>query len=164
MKETKAMNSILVGLLLMVAVEAQAVDYKSTYKGGRPQPTYIAPATGTVSQAPTATFQSTSAMPVMMSTESMLNSDGTVNDGAYGVGQSYSSGRPGHIRKADSNGDGFDDDTGLPVENIDNPTIDPNDPGNVPLGEGLWVLLMLVVGYAGARVARKRTYADKYVR
>jgi len=38
MKETKAMNSILVGLLLMVAVEAQAVDYKSTYKGSRVQP------------------------------------------------------------------------------------------------------------------------------
>lgn len=143
MKETKAMNSILVGLLLMVAVEAQAVDYKSTYKGGRPQPTYIAPATGTVSQAPTATFQSTSTMPVMMSTESMLNSDGTVNTEAYGVGQSYAPG----LRKTNNN---------------PNPDVDEeNDDGNTPLGEGLWVLLLLAGAYILARTLRTKRAITK---
>ncbi len=140
MKETKAMNSILVGLLLMVAVEAQAVDYKSTYKGGRPQPTYIAPATGTVSQAPTATFQSTSAMPVMMSTESMLNSDGTVNTEAYGVGQDGMAQAPGrgHIRK------------------ITNPDSEDNDDVENPLGDGLLALMFLACAYAISKVSRTR--------
>lgn len=136
---------IIVVLIACVA-QVNAVNYKGTYRGRSQQPAYMAPAT-----VPVVTFQSTSSMPVMMSTESILNADGTVNAGAYGVGQSYSSGRPGHIRKADSDGDGFDDDTGLPVESIDNPTIDPNDPGNVPLGDGLWVLLLLAGAYVVVR-------------
>ena len=137
---------VMMAILLALGGTAQAVSYKGTYKGGYSQPAYMAPAT-----VPVVTFQSTSSMPVMMSTETLLNADGTVNAGAYGVGQSYSSGRPGHIRKADSDGDGFDDETGLAVDNIDNPTIDPNDPGNVPLGDGLWVLLLLAGAYVVVR-------------
>ena len=137
---------VMMAILLALGGTAQAVSYKGTYKGRSQQPAYMAPAT-----VPVITFQSTSSMPVMMSTETLLNEDGTVNAGAYGVGQSYSSGRPGHIRKADDNGDGIDDETGLPVENIDNPTIDPNDPGNVPLGDGLWVLLLLAGAYIVVR-------------
>jgi len=145
MKETKAMNSILVGLLLMVAVEAQAVDYKSTYKGSRVQPTVGVATTVT---APTVGFQSTSAYSGQWapqeSTTPMLNSDGTVNDGAY-MGSPK---RPG-IRRTDTN-----------INNPGDPD-DKEDDGNTPLGDGLWVLLLLAVGYAGARVARKRTYTDK---
>ena len=137
---------VVMAILLALGGTAQAVSYKGAYKGRSQQPAYMAPAT-----VPVITFQSTSAMPVMMSTESILNEDGTVNAGAYGVGQSYSSGRPGHIRKADSNGDGIDDETGLPVDNIDNPIVNPNDPGNVPLGDGLWVLLLLAGAYVVVR-------------
>jgi len=74
----------------------------------------------------------------------MLNSDGTVNDGAY-MGSPK---RPG-IRRTDTN-----------INNPGDPD-DKEDDGNTPLGDGLWVLLLLAVGYAGARVARKRTYTDK---
>lgn len=137
---------VVMALLLALGGTAQAVSYKGAYKGRSSQPAYMAPAT-----VPVVTFQSTSSMPVMMSTETLLNADGTVNSGAYGVGQSYSSGRPGHIRKADNDHDGFDDETGLAVENVDNPTIDPNDPGNVPLGDGLWVLLLLAGAYVVVR-------------
>lgn len=131
---------------LLSAAQAQAVDYKSTYKGSRIQPTIGVATTAT---APTVTFQSTSAYSGQWapqeSTTPMLNSDGTVNDGAY-MGSPK---RPG-IRKdpAAPNPDTEEDEEG-------------GDDGNTPLGDGLWVLLMLAGGYAGARVARKRTYTDK---
>ena len=52
MKTMRLMNSILIGLLLMGAVQSQAVEYKSTYKGKHPQPVYIAPVTTTAPVAP----------------------------------------------------------------------------------------------------------------
>lgn len=148
---------VVMAILLALGGTAQAVSYNGTYRGRSQQPAYMAPAT-----VPVVTFQSTSAMPVMMSTETLLNADGTVNAGAYGVGQSYSSGRPGHIRKVvDNDHDGFDDETGLAIENIDNPTINPNDPGNVPLGDGLWVLLLLAGAYILARTLRTKRAITK---
>ena len=145
MRNTKLVMILAFLPALLSAAQAQAVDYKSTYKGSRIQPTIGVATTAT---APTVGFQSTSAYSGQWapqeSTTPMLNSDGTVNDGAY-MGSPK---RPG-IRRTDSN--------------INNP-VDPDDKeddGNTPLGDGLWVLLMLAVGYAGARVARKRTYTDK---
>ncbi len=116
----------IVVVLIACVAQVNAVNYQSTYKGGFPQPTFMAPATAT---APTVDFQSTSSMPVMMSTESILNEDGTVNAEAYGVGQRNT---PAQRR-------------------IGNPIVNPNDPGNVPLGDGLWVLLLLAGAYVVVR-------------
>ena len=137
MKTMRLMNSILIGLLLMGAVQSQAVEYKSTYKGKQPQPVYIAPVATT---APVATFQSTSSMPVASVTaSSLLKEDGTVNDEAYGVGNT-APGRSGVIRR-----------------NPNNPIVDEeDDEGNVPLGDGLLALLLMAGGYACSRkYARK---------
>ena len=133
---------------MLGAMQAQAVDFKNNFRGiavSRQQSAIRIQTT-----IPAVGFQSTSAYSGQWANEDitpMLNSDGSVNDEAYGVG---STGHRGHIRRADNNGDGYYDVTGLPV----NPIVDPNDPGNVPLGDGLWVLLALALGYAGAR--RKR--------
>lgn len=82
------MNSLIVGLLLIGAVETQAVEYKTTYKGSDhaiQQTEYQVAASATT--ASSASFQSTSAMPVASMGASTLNADGTVNAEAYGIGQ-----------------------------------------------------------------------------
>lgn len=82
------MNSLIVGLLLIGAVETQAVEYKTTYKGSDHaiQQTEHKVA-NSATTAPSAGFQSTSAMPVASMGASTLNADGTVNAEAYGIGQ-----------------------------------------------------------------------------
>lgn len=82
------MNSLIVGLLLIGAVETQAVEHKTTYKGSDhaiQQTEYQVAASATTT--PSAGFQSTSAMPVASMGASTLNADGTVNAEAYGIGQ-----------------------------------------------------------------------------
>ncbi len=82
------MNSLIVGLLLIGAVETQAVEYKTTYKGSDhaiQQTEYKVANSATTT--PSASFQSTSAMPVASMGASTLNADGTVNAEAYGIGQ-----------------------------------------------------------------------------
>lgn len=143
-----SMNSIvLVGLLLVGAVQAEAVEYKSTYKGSqRGIQTTTMMERGVQTAAPSAVFQSTSAFSGQLqevSTTPMLNTDGTVNADAYGVGQTSASGRPGHIRR-DPN----------------NPVIDDEeeDPGN-PVGDGLWALLLMAGAYVAVRTARRRAHS-----
>lgn len=82
------MNSLIVGLLLIGAVETQAVEYRTTYKGSDHaiQQTEHKVA-NSATTAPSAGFQSTSAMPVASMGASTLNADGTVNAEAYGIGQ-----------------------------------------------------------------------------
>ena len=132
---------------LLSAAQAQAVDYKSTYKGVRyeqPRQTkeYKVAATAT---APAATFQSTSAYSGQWapqeSTTPMLNSDGTVNDGAY-MGSPK---RPGSIRRTEINNPGD------PDEN--------EDDGNTPLGDVFWPLMLLALAYLSLRVFLKRKRA-----
>lgn len=104
--------------------------------------------------APSVTFQSTS---IMTGSGSAYSANPTIgaNGAAYMPGASSAPGRRPGIRKADNDHDGFDDETGLPVDNIDNPIIDPNDPGNVPLGEALLPLLLMALVYFAIR--RKRS-------
>jgi len=132
------MNIVILGLLLIGAVEAQAVDYKSTYKGQERsmQPTeYQIAQTAT---APAVGFQSTSAMPVNSTSESTLNEDGTVNAEAYGVGlqetQAQAPNRAGHVRK------------GWAIEGD-------------PLGDVFWPLALLACVYALMRAFLKRKRA-----
>lgn len=135
---------IVVALIACVA-QVNAVEFKNTYKP-----------TGAVYQSvvlPSISFQSTSSMVGIGSAYSTNPTIGA-NGAAYVPSSSPAmSSRPRRVK--DDNGDGFDDDTGLPIENIDNPIVDPNDPGNVPIGDGLWVLMVLAVGYLIIRAHRR---------
>ena len=131
---------------LLSAAQAQAVDYKSTYKGVRYEQPYqqVEYKVATTATAPMAGFQSTSAYSGQFGSEEqpMLNSDGTVNDGAY-MGAPK---RPGSIRRE---------------ENINNPG-DPDgkeDDGNTPLGDVVWPLMLLLCAYAGYKKVRARKEA-----
>jgi len=122
---------------LLSAAQAQAVDYKSTYKGVRyEQPRqYVEYKVATTATAPMAGFQSTSAYSSQFGNEqqSMLNSDGTVNNEAYGVGSRHQ----GIIRRTQSN-----------VNNPDDPDDDEEDDGNTPLGDAALPLLLLACAFA----------------
>ena len=126
---------------LLSAAQAQAVDYKSTYKGVRyEQPRqHVEYKVATTASAPKAGFQSTSAYSSQFSTgeQSTLNSDGTVNSAAYGIGSRH----PGIIRRTESN--------------INNPG-DPDEDGNTPIGDAVLPLLLLVLAYAGYKVRVRR--------
>ena len=139
---------VMVLAMLTSIAQASTPSYLNTYK-----PDYQQQAVGrvqrteyriqTTATAPTVGFQSTSAYSGQWNQDaqqSMLNTDGTVNAEAYGVG-TY---RPG-MRKATKED-----------EDIPNPP-DPEeegDEGNVPIGDGLLVLLALAMGYAVAQFIR----------
>lgn len=123
------------------AATSGAVEYKSTYRGVQAKPVYGIATTATT---PNAAFRSTSAYSTQWNDEpssSLLNSDGSVNSGAY-----MSSGP--HYAKKDGVGD--------PSGGIDPPDDDDDDntENGTPLGEGVLALLMMAGGYAVAR--RKR--------
>ncbi len=126
---------------LLSAAQVQAVDYKNNYRGVQRTEYRVQTVSST---APAATFQSTSAYSGQWapqeSTTPMLNSDGTVNDGAY-MGSPK---RPG-IRK----------DPTAPNPNVD----EENDDGNTPLGDGLLALMLLACMYALMRVILNRKRA-----
>ena len=147
MRNTKLVMILAFLPALLSAAQAQAVDYKSTYKGVRyGQPYQHAEyKVASTASAPTMGFQSTSAFPDQFGNgeQSMLNSDGTVNNEAYGVGSSH---HPGSIRRTETN-----------INNPDDPDYDPNDSGNVPLGDVAWPLMLLLCAYAGYKKARARS-------
>lgn len=142
MKKSIAIVSIILMTILpalMGAAQAKAVQYKSTYRGVRTQPVY---GIATTAAAPGTSFQSTSAYSSQWSnetSEALLNNDGSVNSGAY-----LSSG-PHRAKK---------DDPIMPPN--PDPTTDPNDTGNVPLGEGILALLLMAGSYAVARKKSER--------
>lgn len=142
MKKSIAIVSIVLMAILpalMGAAQAKAVEYKSTYRGVRTQPVY---GIATTAATPKTAFQSTSAYSGQWSnetSEALLNNDGSVNSGAY-----LSSG-PHRAKK---------DDPIMPPN--PDPTTDPNDTGNVPLGEGVLALMFLACAYAISKVLRTR--------
>lgn len=143
MKKSIAIVSIILMTILpalMGAAQAKAVEYKSTYRGVRTQPVY---GIATTAAAPSTSFQSTSAYSGQWSnetSEALLNNDGSVNSGAY-----LSSGP--HRAK---------NDVTPPLPPNPDPTTNPNDTGNVPLGEGILALLMMAGSYAVARKKSER--------
>ena len=140
MRNTKLVMVLAFLPALLSAAQAQAVDYKSTYKGTQcEQPRqYVEYKVATTASAPTMGFQSTSAYSGQFGPEEqpMLNSDGTVNGEAYGVGQSNASGRPGKIRKINN-----------PEDDVEN-----------PLGDVVWPLMMLLCAYAGYKKVRAHAF------
>lgn len=146
-KRTKNMSKIVLKIMILVVVAAFALP--TTAQNWSSQPV-IKQQTIT----PGTSFQSTSTMTGSGSSYTpnpTIGSNGT----AYSP-SSYAPSRIGKPRKADANDDGFDDETGLPVGNIDNPIVDPNDPGNTPIGDAALPLILLALAYAIYKVYRKK--------
>ena len=145
MRNTKLVMILAFLPALLSAVQAQAVDYKSTYKGVRyEQPRqHVEYKVATTATAPMAGFQSTSAYSSQFSTgeQSTLNSDGTVNSAAYGIGSRHL----GSIRRTESNSN-----------NPDDPDDDEEDDGNVPLGDAVLPLLMMSLAFCGYLYLRRK--------
>lgn len=141
MKNTVAIIMLVLLPALTGVAQAGAVEYRNSYQQSAVsyQPSGFGIAT--TATAPTATFQSTSAYSGQWEQEaqqSMLNNDGTVNSEVYGIGRKEVSG---------------------PRRVTPNPDVDPNDPGNVPLGDVLLPLTLLACAYAIYKVARRRKEA-----
>lgn len=121
---------IVVALIACVA-QVKAVEFKNTYKptGAVYQPVVM----------PSISFQSTSAYSSQWAEQpSMLNADGSVNIEAYGVGRSNVSGPKKN-----------------PTNNPGTPDEDDDDENQQPIGDGLWVLMALAVGYLIIRAHRR---------
>lgn len=127
-----------IGMLVVLgAAEVHAVRYDSYRPSG--QSTMQSPSMATTPQSG---FQSTSVFSDQWATregEQYIREDGTVNDGAYGIGQ-----KPG-LRK----------DPTAPPPNPGDPDEEEDD-GNTPIGDGVWALALLAVGYA---LYRRKTRA-----
>lgn len=147
MKNTILRNSIVILTVILLpaligAAQAGAVEYKNSY-----QQSVVSHHLSTVgyqgTTAPSAAFQSTSAYSSQWSEESsstLLNSDGSVNSGAY-----MSSGP--HRAKMDGPSGGID-----PPDDGD----DDNTENGTPIGEGLLALMFLACAYAISKVSRRR--------
>ena len=139
MKTQNIMKSLLIAILLAGAMQASAVDYQTKYKGTMSNVQSTASFGAT---APAATFQSTSAYAAPeWAEEPMLNSDGSVNEGAYMGGGNNAPGGPRRI------------------ESIGNPEMDEDDEGNVPPGDAALPLMLLAIAYCGGRFLRRRKEA-----
>lgn len=132
--------SILSSLLTFACiVKVMAVSYQNPYKGQSyfDQSTMSQP----IATAPAVIFQSTSAYSGQWNQDtqqSMLNADGTVNEGMY-------LGGPRRVGGAPTPGGGTGPGT---------PTPNPDPENQQPLDDGLLVLLALAMLYAGARRIR----------
>lgn len=131
---------------LLGAAQVGAVEYKNSYQqsvvGYQPSGFGIA----TTATAPTATFQSTSAYSGQWTEQSsMLNSDGSVNAGAY-----MTSGP--NRAKMGGPGGGPGSSPGTPGGQLD-----PN--AQQPLGDVLMPMMLLVCAYAIYKVSRRRKEA-----
>ena len=131
---------------LLSAAQAQAVDYKSTYKGVRyEQPRqHVEYKVASTAAAPTMGFQSTSVYSSQFGNgeQSILNADGTVN------GDAYMGSLPGRtIRRS---GTGSSVNPGTPDE-------DEEEEGEQqPLGDALIPLMLCMCAYAIYKVSRRR--------
>ena len=140
MKATLKYMLIIVLLVLSGTMQAAAVEYKNNYRGVH-KPDYQVQTVSTV--APTATFQSTSAYSGQLSgeTQSMLNSDGSVN------GDAYMGSLPGRsIRKS---GTGSGTNPGTPDDE------EEEEGEQQPLGDGLMALMLCACAYLIVRATRK---------
>ena len=145
MKAQNIMKSLVIAIILIAgAAQVSAVDYQTKYKGSMYN---VQSPTSYGAAAPSATFQSTStyASPEWAE-QPMLNSDGTVNEGAYMGGRSNA---PSYgPRREGERGDG-EGNSGTPGQGGD----------KQPLGDALIPLMLLACAYAIYKVSRRRKEA-----
>ena len=137
MMKRNTLSILLIALLALGAMQASAVDYQTKYKGTM----YNVQSTASYGAvAPATTFQSTStyASPEWAE-QPMLNSDGTVNEGAY---MSSASNAPSGPRRVGGH-------SGTPGQEGD----------KQPLGDALIPLALLACAYAIYKVSRRRKEA-----
>ena len=139
MMKRNTLSILLIALLALGAMQASAVNYQTKYKGTR----YNVQSTASFGvAAPAATFRSTSAFSSPEWAEQpMLNSDATVNEGAYMSG-------PRRLGEGPSPGG---TQPGTPGN--------PKDENQQPLGDALIPLALLACAYAIYKVSRRRKEA-----
>jgi len=132
---------------LFSAAQAQAVDYKRTYKGVRyEQPRqHVEYKVATTASAPTMGFQSTSVYSSQFGNgeQSTLNSDGTVNEEAYMAAPKH----PRRIRMGEREGE--EGGTGSPGKTGD----------KQPLGDAVLPLLFMSLTFCGYLYLRRKRSA-----
>lgn len=151
MKNTILRNSIVILAVillpaLMCAAQAGAVEYKSTYRATQNTNYRIQSVAPAAATAPAAAFQSTSAYSEQWSGESsstLLNSDGSVNSGAYMGGGPRRAKMEGDERESGEGGTGTPGQEGI----------------KQPLGDALIPLALLTCAYAIYKVSRRRKEA-----
>lgn len=137
-------------LVLLGTMQAAAVEYKNSYQRQGSMNSHSQPVSLTrTAMMPNAAFQSTSTMSFSTRTEAenTLNANGTVNAGAYGIGNNNVSGGP---RKTSSSG-GID-----PPGGNDDVDDDDDDENGTPIGDAVLPLVMLACAYAGYKVRVRR--------
>ena len=157
MKTTMIMRKIFVLVMMALlpalfgAAQVGAVDYKSTYKSPydyRMQ---------TQSPAPSVGFQSTSALPA---SGSAYMATPMIGDNGAAEAPSYAApGRIGHIRRTDLNGNGIEDDQEEETNNAGTPGSTVDQKNQLPLGDVVWTLMVLLCAYAGYKKVRARKEA-----
>lgn len=152
MKKMKTMNRIRVMmmavlLVLLGTMQAAAVEYKNSYQRQGIMNSHSQPVSPTrAAMMPNAAFQSTSTMSFTTGTvaENTLNANGTVNAGAYGIGNNNVSGGP---RKTSSSG-------------INTPGDDDNvEPNGSPIGDAVLPLLFMSLSFCGYLYLRRKRSA-----
>ena len=142
MKAQNIMRSLVIAIILMAGIaHVQAVNYRNSYRKPTPVPSLKGGGISQGAVAPAVAFRSTSAFSSPEWAEQpMLNSDGTVNEGAYMGGKNNAPGprrEPGNPFSGDNTPDG----------------------GNQPLGDALLPLALLACAYAIYKVSRRRKEA-----
>ena len=138
----KALRYLLIVMAVLSVVSVQAATLGAPYQ---PQTRGIR-YTSYHSQMPTVAMNSTAASKMMSSGSSlpMAAVSGVSITGATPESSSPVTKHPGHIRRTDDNGDGWEDEN------------EPDRPGEMyPLGDVLWPLMLMAVGYIIYRIRRR---------
>ena len=142
LKNMKALRYLLIVMAVLSVVSVQAATLGTPYQ---PQ-TRGARYASYHSQMPTVAMNSTAASKMMSSGSSlpMAAVSGVSITGATPESSSPVTKHPGHIRREDGNGDGWEDEN------------EPDKPGEPnPLGDVLWPLMLMALGYGIWRVRKK---------
>ena len=143
LKNMKALRYLLIVMAVLSVVSVQAATLGTPYQ---PQTRGIR-YTSYHSQMPTVAMNSTAASKMMSSGSSlpMAAVSGVSITGATPESSSPVTKHPGHIRRTDDNGDGWEDEE------------EPDKPGEmVPLGDVLWPLMLMAVAYVVYLTSRKK--------
>ena len=142
LKNMKALRYLLIVMAVLSVVSVQAATLGAPYQ---PQTRGIRYTTYH-SQMPTVAMNSTAASKMMSSGSSlpMAAVSGVSITGATPESSSPVTKHPVHVRREDGNGDGWEDEE------------EPDKPGEMfPLGDVLWPLMLMAVGYIIYRIRRR---------
>lgn len=143
LKNMKALRYLLIVMAVLSVVSVQAATLGAPYQ---PQTRGIRYTTYH-SQMPTVAMNSTAASKMMSSGSSlpMAAVSGVYVTGATPESSSPVTKHPGHVRREDGNGDGWEDEE------------EPDKPGEMyPLGDVLWPLMLMAMAYVVYLTSRKK--------